>query len=92
MSEVPHCPECGRADTVDTRSGPGWEYYCHIPGCQTLFEPDDVVDAAWIDMVAERMFDDPEAAHNRATHDEYSADCECGWCDRGRPGVESIPG
>jgi hypothetical protein len=89
MSEVPHCPECGRADTVSSRRGPGWEYYCDIPGCQTLFEADDVTDAAWIDMVSEMMFSDSEAVIEQAEH-EYADDCACDWCERGRPGMDDI--
>lgn len=86
MSEVPHCPDCNRADRVGARRGT-YEYYCD--NCDLVFDPDDVVDAAWIDMVANRMFDHPAEALDRAAH-EYSDDCECQWCDRGRPGMDKI--
>lgn len=89
MSEVPHCPECARADTVTVRQGPGYEYYCR--NCARVIEPDDVTDAAWIDMVSDTMFRDADAASERATHN-YSPECECDWCERGRPGMDAIPG
>jgi transcription initiation factor TFIIIB Brf1 subunit/transcription initiation factor TFIIB len=88
MSEVPHCPECERADTVTVRDGSQYEYYCR--NCNLVIEPDDVTDAAWIDMVSDSMFTDAEAVSASATHD-YSSECECDWCERGRPGIDDIP-
>ena len=87
MSEVPHCPECARADTVDVRKGPEYEYYCRR--CARVIKPDDVTDAAWVDMVSEMMFNDPQGVKERSEHN-YSTNCECSWCERGRPGMDAI--
>lgn len=87
MTEVPHCPNCYRADTVVVRRGPGYEYYCR--NCNTIIKPDDITDAPFIDMVKDRMFNNPERVKKNAEY-TFSDECECQYCERGRPGLEEI--
>lgn len=87
MSNVPHCPECRRADRVEWRKGPKYEYYCR--SCNHVFEPDDVLDAAWIDIMSDKMFTNPDDIAERAEHG-YSDKCECDWCEDGRPGMAEL--
>jgi len=87
MSEVPHCPSCLEADSVSVRNGPTCEYYCR--SCNLVIVPDDVIDIAWIDMVSDSMFKNPEEVKETASKD-YSDSCDCDWCSRGRRGLESF--
>lgn len=88
MSEVPHCPDCGRADTVTPRRGPGYEYYCD--NCDRVIQTSEITDAAFIDMVSRSMFRDPDQIEEQAEKDFFSDKCECEWCERGRPGLEEF--
>jgi hypothetical protein len=87
MSEVPHCPDCKRADKVKVRSGRGYSYYCN--NCDIVIMPDEIVDGPFIDMVKERMFNHPEKVKNKAEFD-FSDKCTCEWCEDGRPGIDDI--
>jgi hypothetical protein len=84
---VPHCPECKRADKVKTRSGNGYEYYCN--NCFNVILPDEIVEAAFIDMVKDSMFKNPEKVKSNAEF-EYSEKCECDYCSKGRPGLDEL--
>lgn len=87
MSEVPHCPDCKRADTVQVRKAPGYEYYCD--NCQRVIYPDDIVDGPYIDMVSERMFRNAEEIKKNAEF-EFNDKCSCEYCEKGRPGLDEI--
>lgn len=84
MSEVPHCPECRRADTVEVRKGPRYEYYCS--NCNRVIEADDIEDKVFFERVKRSMFKNPRKVEDQVVH-EYSEKCQCEWCERGRPGI-----
>lgn len=82
LTDVPHCPECHRADRVEARPGPSHEFYCDQPTCQTVFYPDDVVDGPWVDLSSDFMFDDPEETTLQAGKIIFADDCTCTYCTR----------
>lgn len=87
MSEVPHCPECKRADKVKVKNGSGYEYYCR--NCERTIKTDDIVDGPFIDMVSDSMFKNPKKVKQNSEFD-FNEQCTCGYCERGRPGLEEI--
>lgn len=87
MGEVPHCPDCNRADIVDVRNG-SYTYWCH--SCDHVIRPDDVTDGPWVDMVADRMFVDAETTTMNATDVTFSEACCCDYCLRVRDRVVDV--
>lgn len=85
MSEVPHCPDCRRADKVKTTAMPRYTYYCR--NCDRTIEPNEIEDVAFIDMVSKSMFRDYDDVAEQA-RPFYSDGCECQWCERGRPALD----
>jgi hypothetical protein len=82
MSEVPHCPRCERADTVTPRNGSTYTWYCsNVPCFQGVIEQDDVRDVPFMRMC--RSWDEEDI--DSITEQNYHSDCECNWCERGRP-------
>lgn len=80
MTDVPHCPECHRADHVEPTVGV--DYQCRYPECSTLFTPDDVVDGPWVDLAADSVFDDVEETTLNAGKIIFADDCTCTYCTR----------
>jgi len=83
MSETPHCPNCGRSDTVDPRKGSTtYEWVCTNISCSLrLITQDDVRDVPFMDMCRTWGEDDTDTVDEQ----EYSDECGCDWCLRGRP-------
>lgn len=85
IQEVPHCPDCGRADAVTIQESPDYSYGCTNPFCgraEILLE--DIVDWPFMDMCSS-MFDDERIEKAANNPMEFSDECECDWCQRGRP-------
>jgi len=83
VSETPHCPLCGRADCVDPRKGSTtYEWVCTNVRCgKNVITQRGVRDVPFMDMSRSWDMADIEQTDEQT----YSDDCECDWCERGRP-------
>lgn len=79
MTQVPHCPDCGRADTVDphqTRSG-DYAWVCNKPACgRDVITQSDVRDIPF--MAGSQLYDESDI--KSVSEQDYSNECTCNWC------------